>query len=77
VALSLVVRSAPVMTAATGTLVARPVRMTWYNVVPLGATLTGGRGSSSSTTASLASRRRWRGSFPPRQVAVASGAAAL
>jgi hypothetical protein len=42
-ALSVVVRCGPVQTAVNGTLVARPVTLTWQTVVPLAPSLTAGR----------------------------------
>jgi hypothetical protein len=60
--LSVVVRWVPVRTAVTGTLVARPVRTTWYSLAPLAPTWGVGGGPSSSTNRYVAKPRRRRGS---------------
>ena len=42
VVLSVVVRWEPTLTLVNGTLVARPVRLTWHTVVPLAPSLIAG-----------------------------------
>ena len=61
-ALSVVVRWELVRTAVTGTLVARPVRTTWYSLAPLAPTLGVGEGPSSATDRYVGKPRRRRGS---------------
>jgi hypothetical protein len=58
VVLSVVVRWEPTLTLVNGTLVARPVRLTWHTVVLLAPSLITGLDSSSVITCFVA---RYRG----------------
>jgi hypothetical protein len=61
VVLSVVVRLGPIRTFVDGTLVARPVRMTWHTLAPV--QLDRRSGPSWMTTVSLTSRYRNRSSL--------------
>jgi hypothetical protein len=54
--LAVVVRWGPVRTAVTGTLLARPVRTTWYPLAPLAPTLGVGEARPRRPTATWTSR---------------------
>ena len=62
VVLSVVVRWGPVLTGVNGTLVARPVRTTWYSLAPLAPTLGVEEGPSSAINRYVGKPRRRRGS---------------